>query len=86
MNPKDFNIVSEVHKIIDPVYLVGGSVRDEIMGIEPKDYDFATPLDPDAIEQKIRDHGKRPYLIGKRFGTVGMKINGQMVEITTFRQ
>jgi len=79
-------IVDEVKKIIDPIYMVGGSVRDEVMGREPKDYDFATPIAPNEIEQRIRDAKRRPYLIGKRFGTIGVKIDGQMVEITTFRQ
>ena len=65
--------------------MVGGSVRDRIMGTEPKDYDFSTPLDPVTIERKIREAHKRPYLTGKRFGTVGVKLSGQLVEITTFR-
>lgn len=79
------NLYEEVEKIIQPVYMVGGSVRDEILGIEPKDFDFATPISPDQIEEAVRKAGKKPYLVGKRFGTVGVKINGQMVEITTFR-
>ena len=79
-------IWQEVEKIIQPIYQVGGSVRDEIMGRPPNDYDFATPLLPNEIEQKIRDAGRRPYLTGRKFGTIGVKINGELVEITTFRQ
>ena len=79
-------MLKEVHKIIPKVFLVGGSVRDEILGRTPKDYDFATPMLPDEIEQAVRDAGKRPYLIGKRFGTIGFKLNGEMVEVTSFRQ
>ncbi len=78
-------IYEQVEKIISPVYMVGGSIRDELMGIEPKDYDFITPHDPDAIEQKIRDVKRKPFLTGKRFGTIGVKIGGHLVEITTFR-
>jgi len=78
-------IYEQVEKIISPVYMVGGFVRDELMGIEPKDYDFITPHDPDAIEQKIRDVKRKPFLTGKRFGTIGVKIGGHLVEITTFR-
>jgi len=33
----------------------------------------------------VRAAGKRPYLIGKRFGTIGMKVAGHLVEVTTFR-
>lgn len=68
-----------------PVYLVGGAVRDYLMENEPKDYDFCTPTEPDEIERLIKASGKRAYLTGKRFGTLGCKIDGQMIEITTFR-
>jgi tRNA nucleotidyltransferase (CCA-adding enzyme) len=78
-------ILVQVNKIVSPVYLVGGSVRDEIMGKEICDYDFATPLPPEVVEQKIRDVGKRPILVGKRFGTIMMRIEGYNIEITSFR-
>jgi len=75
----------KVKEITNPVYLVGGSVRDLLLGKEPKDYDFTTPILPEKIEALIRQVGRKPYLIGKRFGTIGVKIDGQMMEITTFR-
>lgn len=80
------SLIKEVAEIIGEVYQVGGSVRDEIMGRTPKDYDFTTPLTPDEMEEKIRAQGLRCYTIGKRFGTVGFKLNGQMIEVTTFRE
>jgi tRNA nucleotidyltransferase (CCA-adding enzyme) len=80
------NIFNEVKKIIPDIYLVGGSVRDMILGIEPIDYDFTTPYLPEEVENRIREVGKKPYCVGKRFGTIGMKVNGLMIEITTFRQ
>lgn len=70
---------------LDDCYLVGGSVRDEIMGGTPSDYDYATPMLPDDIEQEVRKLGRRPVLVGKRFGTVGFKWEGDWVEVTTFR-
>lgn len=78
-------ICNEVVKIISPLYLVGGAVRDMMLGKESVDLDFTTPLSPDEIETAIRNAKRHPYLIGKRFGTVGVKINGMLVEITTFR-
>jgi len=78
-------IHAQVEAILSPVYLVGGSVRDELMGVEPKDYDFITPHKPDMIEHKIREVKRRPFLTGKRFGTIGVKLGGHMIEITTFR-
>lgn len=79
------NIIKEVEKIIYPVYMTGGAVRDKLLGKAPYDFDFSSPLSPEEIEKAIRKAGKKPYLVGKRFGTIGMKIDGQMVEITTFR-
>lgn len=78
-------IIRHVGRILTPVYLVGGSVRDSLLGRAPEDYDFTTPLDPDAIEQAVRNAGKRPYLIGKRYGTVGFKLDDHFIEVTTFR-
>ena len=79
-------LYNKVSKIVNPVYLVGGSVRDILLEREPKDYDFTTPIFPDEIEKLVRAAGKRAYLIGKKFGTIGCKIDGEFVEITTFRQ
>ena len=79
------DIEAEVSKIISPVYLIGGSVRDGILGGTPKDYDFATPLLPDEVEERVKRSGKRANLKGKRFGTIGFSVAGQFVEITTFR-
>ena len=78
-------IYEELNKIIEPLYMVGGSVRDSLMSREPNDYDFTTPLMPDEIERKIKQAGKKAYITGKRFGTIGTKLNGNLVEITTFR-
>lgn len=78
-------IYEQINSIISPIYMVGGSVRDALMGVEPKDYDFITPHEPDTIEQSIRKAGRKPFLTGKRFGTIGVKISGHLVEITTFR-
>jgi tRNA nucleotidyltransferase (CCA-adding enzyme) len=64
---------------------VGGSVRDILLGKQPKDYDFTTQLLPEIVEQKIREFGKKPYLVGKKFGTIGLKLDSNYLEITTMR-
>lgn len=74
-----------IEDIISPSYLVGGSVRDKLLGREPHDYDFATPMLPDDIESKVKEAGKRAFITGKRFGTIGFKHDGDFVEVTTFR-
>lgn len=72
-----------------PVYLCGGAVRSYLMGTEPHDYDFCTPAEPDEIERLIKESGKRVYLTGKRYGTLGCKVEVDevfhIVELTTFR-
>lgn len=74
-----------VEAIVEPVFLVGGSVRDLMMGRQCQDYDFATSRTPDEVEAAVRAAGRHPYLVGKRFGTVGFKVEGHLVEVTTFR-
>ena len=75
-----------VSRVASPVYLVGGSVRDVLMGRPSTDFDFTTPLDPDDIEAAIKASGRRAYLVGKRFGTVAFRLGENTVEITTFRR
>lgn len=92
-------IQKKVQEILgtEEVYLVGGSVRDLVMGNKPKDYDFTTPMLPDEVESKVKAAGRRVYAIGKAFGTIGFKVDLPMeapfhranvfeyVEVTTFR-
>ena len=78
-------VIESVSAVVDPVYLVGGSVRDAILGRPCTDFDFTTPLSPDSIEAAIRAAGRRPYLMGKRFGTVAYRLGDLTIEITTFR-
>lgn len=80
-------MIQKVSEIVSPVYQVGGSVRDMVLGREPKDFDFATPLHVDEVEALIKESGRRAYQIGnsKRHGTMACKVDGVEVEITTFR-
>jgi len=82
-------VYDTVAEIVSPVYLVGGAVRDQVLGTEPKDHDFSTPLLPAEVETLVRAAGRKPYLVGSRFGTIGMKVDTdgewRYVEITTFR-
>lgn len=83
-------IYNEVKKIVSPIWLVGGACRDQLLGKEPHDYDFSTSLSAEEIEKAVRKAGRKPYLVGARFGTVGFKVptekGFEYVEVTTFRQ
>ena len=68
------------------LYLVGGSVRDLVLGRASTDLDFCTDAHPPETIRVIRDWADRRYLIGARFGTVGALKGGQRLEITTYRQ
>ncbi|MDP3993052.1 MAG: CCA tRNA nucleotidyltransferase, partial [bacterium] len=67
------------------LYLVGGAVRNELLGLTVGEWDLATDAKPSAVEQILRQKTKKIGLIGKRFGTVTAELDGHQVEITTFR-
>lgn len=77
--------IKDIQKIIPIIYQVGGSVRDAILGKTPKDFDYTTPYTPDEIESMVKADGRRAYLTGKRFGTIGFKLDGEFIEVTSFR-
>lgn len=67
------------------LWLVGGALRDRLLGIDSHDQDYATDADPDQVEALVRGLGATVTTVGKRFGTIGVRIQGFWSEITTFR-
>ena len=67
------------------VSLVGGSVRDALMGRLGNDLDFATSAHPDEVERLLTGHVEALWAIGKEFGTIGCRIGQIVCEITTYR-
>lgn len=65
-------------------YLVGGFVRDKIMGRASSDVDISTKARPEKIEEVFRD--LKIIDVGKKFGTIRVIGHGQEYEITTFRK
>ncbi len=68
-----------------PLYLIGGAVRDILLGRTPIDFDFATPATPDEVKQIVRGWADNLWTIGERFGTIALLKNDVKYEITTFR-
>ena len=64
-------------------YIVGGSVRDKLMGIEPHDYDITTSARPEEIKKVFQAY--KTVLVGEDFGTVGILLDNTLYEVTTFR-
>jgi len=62
-------------------YVVGGAVRDLLLGLRPKDFDVATDAYPDEVHKIFR----RSRLIGKRFKLVHVMFGEETVEVSTFR-
>jgi poly(A) polymerase len=62
-------------------YVVGGAVRDLLLGLRPKDFDVATDAHPEEVHRVFR----RSRLIGRRFKLVHVLFGEETVEVSTFR-
>ncbi|GAB3150558.1 CCA tRNA nucleotidyltransferase [Microbacterium neimengense] len=65
--------------------VVGGPVRDALLGRTTHDLDFTTDADPDEILRIVTPISTAQWDIGRAFGTIGARIRGEQVEITTYR-
>src|SRR5687768_8527170 len=82
IDPTALRIVHVLQTSGFEAFLVGGCVRDLLIGIFPKDFDIATNAQPDEVRKKI------PYsfIIGRRFRLVLVKKGQSQFEIATFRR
>jgi poly(A) polymerase len=62
-------------------FLVGGAVRDLLLGLHPKDFDIATNAHPDQVKQLFRNC----RLIGRRFHLAHVRFGYEIIEVATFR-
>lgn len=73
------------------LFLVGGSVRDALLGHLGNDLDFTTSARPEVIEKLLKSFTPTTWDVGRAFGTIGAKVAGRdgqpdwIIEITTFR-
>ena len=72
-----------LHQAGFEAYVVGGCVRDHLLGLVPADYDLCTSAKPEEIASLFTRH--ELVRSGEKHGTVGVILQGQMYEITTFR-
>ena len=64
-------------------FAVGGCVRDSLLGLTPADFDLCTSATPEQIAQVFARHQLLHH--GEKHGTVGVVLDGEVFEITTFR-
>lgn len=80
----DRNVLKVLYRLIDAgfvAYLVGGAVRDLMLGKRPKDFDVGTSAHPHQVRELFRNS----RLIGRRFRLVHVFFGPQNIEVATFR-
>jgi poly(A) polymerase len=81
LSQEALKVLYRLHRSGYAAYLVGGSVRDLLLGKQPKDFDVATNARP----QEIRNLFRNSRTIGRRFRLVHVYFRGGIVEVATFR-
>ncbi|TMB80885.1 MAG: hypothetical protein E6J52_00380, partial [Chloroflexi bacterium] len=83
----ELKVPADVEKVVDVLldakhdaYVVGGSVRDALRGVDPHDWDVTTDAKPEQIEKLFKR-----ALYNNRFGTVVVQSGDHVVEVTTYR-
>ena len=89
----EINLPDDVQEIMSVIreygatsYVVGGCVRDSILGREPHDWDICTPALPGELLVEFEEKGYRVIPTGLQHGTITVHLNGNNYEITTFRR
>jgi poly(A) polymerase len=81
INPAALKVLYGLKEAGYDAYLVGGCVRDLLLGHEPKDFDVATNASPEEVHKVFR----RSQLIGRRFKLVHVRFGREIIEVATFR-
>lgn len=81
IDPKALYILDRLRASHYTAYLVGGSVRDLLLGKKPKDFDIATEAKPEEIKALFPN----AILIGKRFRLAHVRFGKKVIEVATFR-
>lgn len=74
-------VLYRLHNAGFEAYLVGGCIRDALLGKMPKDFDVAT----DATPEEVRELFRNSRIIGRRFRIVHVRFGREVIEVTTFR-
>ncbi len=74
-------VTDKLHEAGHKAFVVGGAVRDLLLGLTPKDFDIATDAEPETVKPLFR----RAYMIGRRFRLVHVHVGAETIEVSTFR-
>lgn len=81
IDPDALKITDRLNQEGFEAYIVGGAVRDLLIGKKPKDFDIAT----DALPRRVRKIFRHSRIIGKRFRLVHVQFGKKLIEVSTFR-
>lgn len=82
IDPDALKVLYRLHGLGYTAYLVGGGVRDLLLGRTPKDFDVGTSATPSEVKRAFRNC----FLIGRRFRLAQIRFSGKVIETATFRQ
>ena len=82
IDPDALYIIQTLQDAGYTAYLVGGAIRDLLLGAKPKDYDISTSAKPEEIKKVFRS---RCLLIGRRFRLAHIRFHKKVIEVATFR-
>lgn len=82
IDPDALKVLYRLHEGGHTAYLVGGSVRDLLLGRRPKDFDIGTSAHPYQIKKLFRNC----WIIGRRFRLAHIKFGSKTIEVATFRR
>src|SRR5215813_8848778 len=82
IDPDALKVLYRLHEHQHVAYLVGGSVRDLLLGRRPKDFDVGTSAHPHQVKKLFRNC----WIIGRRFRLAHVKFGPKTIEVATFRR
>lgn len=84
VSPTPVSVVRELSKAGFEAFIVGGAVRDLLLGKTPKDYDISTSATPEEVRKVFGR--RRCHVIGRRFRLAHVYAGGDIYEVSTFRR
>jgi poly(A) polymerase len=83
INSNALGILKTLHENGHEAFIVGGAVRDHLLGMTPKDYDIVTDAHPEQVKKVF---GRSARIIGRRFKLVHVRRGQECYEVSTFRR